>query len=56
MRKLVNDSSGVMPGDVRGLGMGDTILFRPSAAAMGRYWDAIGAAVLRGVELRILDF
>lgn len=48
---LVNRNA---PGEIRNAGPGDVLLFIPKPDDMGRYWDAIGVAVLRGAELRIV--
>jgi hypothetical protein len=42
------------PGETQCKGAGDVIYFVPTAKDMGRYWSAIGVAVLRGAELRIV--
>jgi hypothetical protein len=43
------------PGVIRNAGTGDVLLFIPTPESIGRYWDAIGCAVMRGAELRILE-
>lgn len=53
----ISFGSALAIGDVRQLGKGDVICVWPDAirrADIGRYWDAVRVAWLRGAEVRMI--